>query len=251
MIEDLVSVQRWLYQGMASGMKEAGDLDSLLALLALAFAFGAIHALMPGHGKTVLVSYHLGRAGRVTDGLVNGTLLVLTHVGSAVILVLAGITIIRRTLGPSDQANAVEIVSSALILIVGLWLLWRAARPHRHDQASGPMLAFVTGLVPCPLTTFVMSYSVVNDRIALGLIVVSTMAIGMVATIGGFAATAILARSRLVGFLERSETWRRWTAQALEFLGAAGIVALGAWGLIHRAACPPVNVWHALCVLTA
>ena len=29
-----------------------------------AFVFGMVHALMPGHGKTVLVSYHLGRPSR-------------------------------------------------------------------------------------------------------------------------------------------------------------------------------------------
>jgi ABC-type nickel/cobalt efflux system permease component RcnA len=26
-----------------------------------AVLFGAVHAMMPGHGKTVLVSYHLGQ----------------------------------------------------------------------------------------------------------------------------------------------------------------------------------------------
>jgi nickel/cobalt exporter len=234
MIENLVSVQRWLYQGLASGMKGAGGPDSLLALLALAFVFGAIHAFMPGHGKTVLMSYHLGRAGRVAEGLANSALLVLTHVGSAVILVLAGIAVIRRTLGPSRSADAVEIASSILITAVGLWLVWRAARPHRHDQASGPMLAVVTGLVPCPLTTFIMSYAVLNDQTALGVVVAGAMAIGMVTTIGAFAIAAVLARARLVRFLDRSESWRGWAVRGLEFFSAGAVVALGTWALVQR-----------------
>lgn len=38
--------------------------------------FGALHALMPGHGKTVLVSYHLGRPAKTIEGLLNGTILI-------------------------------------------------------------------------------------------------------------------------------------------------------------------------------
>ena len=43
--------------------------------MAAAVLFGAIHALMPGHGKTVLVSYHLGQPAKLTEGVVNGAIL--------------------------------------------------------------------------------------------------------------------------------------------------------------------------------
>ena len=42
---------------------------------------------MPGRGKTVLVSYFLGRAGSIRAGLTTSVILVLTHVGSAVVIV--------------------------------------------------------------------------------------------------------------------------------------------------------------------
>ena len=53
-----VSIQHWLYGGMASGLREVagGDLRAIFVVMAAAVLFGAVHALMPGHGKTVLVS---------------------------------------------------------------------------------------------------------------------------------------------------------------------------------------------------
>ena len=65
----LIELQRWLYGGTAEGLKSAEHFSALPALLASAVLFGALHALMPGHGKSVLVSYHLGRSGRLLDGL--------------------------------------------------------------------------------------------------------------------------------------------------------------------------------------
>ena len=64
--------------------------------MATAMLFGAIHALMPGHGKTVLVSYHLGKPSNAIAAFTNGAILALTHVGLAVALVLAGYVVISR-----------------------------------------------------------------------------------------------------------------------------------------------------------
>jgi nickel/cobalt transporter (NicO) family protein len=228
-------IQRWLYQSIAAGMGEASGIFSLLSVLAIAMAFGSVHALMPGHGKSVLVSYHLGSETRTSEGLLNGILLVLTHVGSAVILVLAGIAVIRATLGQNRQTAALEVSSAVLVIAIGFWLLWKALKPHRHGEtARGPALSIVTGMVPCPLTTFIMTYSVVNGIVAFGLVVVLAMATGMVVTIAGFAIGAVLARRRLASFLARSEIARLRLGQALETFGAVGVIGIGMFGLISR-----------------
>ena len=61
--------------------------------MAAAVLFGAVHALMPGHGKTVLVSYHLGQPAKVPESIANAAILALTHVGLALVLVLAGFAV--------------------------------------------------------------------------------------------------------------------------------------------------------------
>ena len=53
----LIEIQRWLYGGMSDGIRATDDVAGLAALMGAAFFFGMVHALMPGHGKSVLVSY--------------------------------------------------------------------------------------------------------------------------------------------------------------------------------------------------
>ena len=45
--------------------------------MATAMLFGAVHALMPGHGKIVLMSYHLGQPSSPTAAFTNGAILAL------------------------------------------------------------------------------------------------------------------------------------------------------------------------------
>src|SRR4029079_11287448 len=73
-IEGIVAIQRWLYGGMASGLSDVagGNSRAIVAAMAAAVLFGAVHALMPGHGKTVLVSYHLGQPAKIAEGMANG-----------------------------------------------------------------------------------------------------------------------------------------------------------------------------------
>ena len=235
MIEYLVSVQRWLYQSMASGMGEASHSGVSFFLLAMATGFGSLHALMPGHGKAVLISYHVANPGRLLGGLLNGAVLVLAHVGSAIVLVLAGIAVIRASFGRSAQTTAIEIASAVLVITVGLWLLSRSVRGHHgHTRSSGPVLAFVTGLTPCPLTTFIMTYAIVNDVVAAGLLTSAAMAVGMVGTIGGFALVSIAASRRLTDLVARTEVWRRRIGSSLEAAGALGVIAIGTVSLIQR-----------------
>src|SRR5258707_8469140 len=138
-------------------------LAGLPASIGAAFGFGMLHALLPGHGKAVLASYYAGD-GRLLGALGSSALLILTHVGSAVVIVLSGFAILQRTIAGAGRAPALEQASQILIVLVGLWLLWRALRPHAHNHArSVSALAFVTGMVACPLTTFIMTYAVARD----------------------------------------------------------------------------------------
>ena len=85
-METLVGIQRWLYQGIGDGLGQVADGNPRVVWIAMATAmlFGAVHALMPGHGKIVLVSYHLGKPSKGLAAFTNGAILALTHVGLAV-----------------------------------------------------------------------------------------------------------------------------------------------------------------------
>lgn len=103
--------------------------------------------------------------------MLSSAILILTHVGSAIVIVLTGAAIIQRTLVGAGRAPILERSSQILIVLFGLWLLWRAFRPHHHDHGrSGSALALVGGLVTCPLTTFIMAYAVANGLVLAGLL---------------------------------------------------------------------------------
>jgi nickel/cobalt transporter (NicO) family protein len=127
----IFDLQRWLYTGALESLNalRAAGVAGLPALIGAAFGFGMLHALLPGHDKSVLASYYAA-GGRFLGALGSSTILILTHVGSAVVLVLSGFVILQRTIGGAGRAPALEHASQALIVLVGLWLLWRAFRPH-------------------------------------------------------------------------------------------------------------------------
>jgi nickel/cobalt transporter (NicO) family protein len=231
----MLELQRWLYAEAGAQLKSvASGIDPLTLLTGIGIAalFGLVHAFMPGHGKTVLVSYFLGRPSRVVAGLSASIILVLTHVGSAVVLVLTGFMVIRGTIGGAGRAPKFETASAIFIVLIGIWLLYNAIGHRHHD--SGRVLAFATGLVPCPLTTFIMVYAVSNGIIVAGLLLTAGMVVGMVTTIAIFAIAAVLLRERIVHLMDRTARTRERFGQALELAGAAAIIGFGLWLLTSR-----------------
>jgi nickel/cobalt transporter (NicO) family protein len=232
-------VQSWLYGGATAelkGLSTGFDAAKLVVAMSIAALFGMVHAFMPGHGKTVIVSYYLGRPARYLGSIGTSAILVLTHVGSAVILVLTGFIVIRRTIGGAGRAPAFEISSAVLIIAIGLWLLYRACQAHEYSHATtdGKVLAFVTGLVPCPLTTFIMVYAAAQGIILAGLLVTVGMAVGMIATIAIFALGAVVLHDRFIGLMERTERHRHRIGRGLEIASTVTIIFFGVWLLATR-----------------
>lgn len=235
-MQTLISIQQWLHQSMSQGLGDiaAGDSQAVLFAVGAAVLFGALHALMPGHGKTVLISYHLGQLSRPFEGFLNGTILALTHVGLAAVLVLGGFTVISKAFAFGGRTPQFETASGVLIASIGAFLLWRslANRPEPGTKRNGRTLAFATGLIPCPLTTFVLSYAIARGILGAGLLVTAAMAAGMVMTLGGVILASALARDRFMQFLARTEIARHRIGQTLEIGGSLAVLALGLWTLL-------------------
>jgi len=236
MMGAIFDLQRWLYTGAIEALNALPNAGAAGAptLVAAAFGFGMLHALLPGHGKSVLAFYYAGK-GWVSGALGSSTILILTHVGSAIVIVLSGLVVLQRTIGGAGRAPRLEFASQTMILLIGLWLLWRAFRPHRHQHGrSASALAFAAGLVPCPLTTFIMTYAVVHGVIAAGLALSAAFAAGMIVTVATFPTLAVLFRIRLLPWMARTEYLRTWTGHVLEITSAFAVIVLGLWPLIRQ-----------------
>ena len=235
-MDNIVELQRQLYSRALDALNTlgAGGFSAAPALFAAAFAFGMLHALLPGHGKAVLASYYAAD-GQWRGAVGSSAILIVTHVGSAAILVLGGFVVLQRTISGGGRAPSVELASAALILLLGVWLLLRALRTGRHDHGrNGPVLAVVTGIVPCPLTAFIMAYAVSKGMIGSGLVLSGAFAAGMIATVAVFPVSAVLLRERFLGLLSRTDPWRTYAVRWLETMAAVAVISLGAWQLLTR-----------------
>lgn len=92
----------------------------------------------------------------------------------------------------------------------------------------------MTGLVPCPLTTFIMVYAAAQGIILAGLLVTVGMAVGMIATIAIFALGAVVLHDRFIGLMERTERHRHRIGRGLEIASAVAIIFFGVWLLATR-----------------
>jgi nickel/cobalt transporter (NicO) family protein len=232
----LLRLQREIQRSLASEFMATRDSTGLLRptlLMAMAFVFGAVHAVTPGHGTSIVVSYFLGQGGVTHRGLAMSAKVIVTHVLSAIALVSVTTFVIDVSLGmrPADFP-AVRLISYAGVAVVGSWLLWRAVRRQGGASLDAPAttegaLPYFAGMSPCPLTTIIMVVALANGMVALGLLVSFSMALGMIVTVSLFALAVILCRRLLLDFLRRHAVHVERIARALEVLGATAVTIIG------------------------
>ncbi len=107
----------------------------------MAIALGGLHALEPGHGKTVVAAYLIGTKGRKFDAVILGLVVTMTHTFSVILLgIAAKVASTRITLTEESLHGYLGLVAGLLILIVGMWMLvsrLRGREPfhfHSHDD---------------------------------------------------------------------------------------------------------------------
>jgi ABC-type nickel/cobalt efflux system permease component RcnA len=99
-------------------------------------------------------------------------------------------------------------------------------------------------MIPCPLTTFIMSYALARGMLAAGLAVTAAMTLGMIATIGGIALAAAFARDRFMGLLARTESWRHHAGLALEVGSSVMVLVFGLWMMLSSLSSRSRHYFH-------
>ena len=98
-----------------------------LAAFAIALILGALHALSPGHGKTIVAAYLVGSQGKAYHAIALGLLVTLTHTGSVFALGLATLSLSQYIM-PDQIFPALELASGLLIVVLGIALLYPRLR---------------------------------------------------------------------------------------------------------------------------
>jgi len=103
--------------------KQEGSFTFILGALLLSALLGALHALSPGHGKTIVAAYLVGSQGKAYHAVVLGGIVTLTHTGSVFLLGILTLTASRYFLA-TDIFPVLELISGLLIFVLGIGLLF-------------------------------------------------------------------------------------------------------------------------------
>jgi ABC-type nickel/cobalt efflux system permease component RcnA/WD40 repeat protein len=107
--------------------------------LVISLALGALHALTPGHGKTIVAAYLVGSKGTARHAIALGSIVTLTHTGSVFALGLLTLTASRYFFSGS-LLPFLELLSGVLIVVLGGGLLIPRLRAwQRSRQAQQPL----------------------------------------------------------------------------------------------------------------
>ncbi len=213
-----------------SRMLGRGDIGPgvLLIGLCVAFGLGALHALSPGHGKTIVAAYLVGSRGTMKHALFLGGMVTFTHTVSVFVLGL-GVLLFQQYVVPEKIIPVLGAISGLSIVAIGGMLLFRRAQALAHDHAHGHhhhhhhdhphthshdgghvhshmpedkltlgsliALGASGGLVPCPSALVLLLSAIALGRVALGMMLLLAFSTGLALVLMAIGAAVLYAKN--------------------------------------------------------
>jgi ABC-type nickel/cobalt efflux system permease component RcnA len=244
---------------VAAAPREVGALGELvvrtgpLALMALAVAFGigAVHALGPGHGKTLMAAYLLGSGGRVRQAVAVGGAVALMHTASVLGLGIV-VVVAAEIVAPERLYPWLGLASGIASFALGMGLLVVRLRARRRSEPTGGhahheghdhahheghdhahehpaalsrtglvALAVAGGILPSPTALLVLLASIAAGRILYGLALIASFSLGLASALVGVGIGIVRARDVVAPRLGAR------TARLVPLASALGIALLG------------------------
>ena len=210
--------------GPASGIVVRGDYLSRLLHrdeigwgltllgMAVAFGLGAMHAMSPGHGKTIVAAYLVGSRGTLRHAAFLGAMVTFTHTVSVFLLGFVTLFLSRYVLH-ERLFPILGAISGLSIVWVGATLFFRRLRGHGHahhhhhhgpgghshvpegEITMGSLIALGAsgGLVPCPSALVVLLSSISLGRVGLGLLLLVGFSAGLAMVLMAIGALVVFA----------------------------------------------------------
>ena len=238
-IHFISKIQKGLHQKISELARQVRDKKQVATffwLIFIAFLYGIIHAIGPGHGKFVALSYFLSEKAEVKRGILVGSSIGYMHAFSGFLAVMIIYAILKRSYLTTVEnvSMKVQLISYGLIILIGLVLLIKniffEKKPEDGKNISKKgMIAMIAaiGLVPCPGAVILTLFSISLHSIFLGAMMVLAMATGMAVTIsliGVF--TIVLKRDALKMFAKQSDL--QWhITKGVQVFGSVAIILVG------------------------
>lgn len=247
------AAQRQLNQALSRELRRlrGGEVTSAaLGVAWIAFLYGVLHAIGPGHGKLVVSSLFLARDARLRTAVGVSWLVSLLQTVSAIAIVsVVALALGRGGFAVLRDSRRIELVCYGLIALIGLVMLVSALREawrHRHAHRSAPDapgaaqgltsagLVLATGLTPCASAIIILLFAFGQELYLVGVVACLVMAVGMGLTVSFVGLASVAARRGTVRMVGLSAAGTHRVKTALGIAGAAAITALG--GLLFLSA---------------
>ena len=182
----------------------------ILASLAAAFFWGMAHALSPGHGKTIVAAYLVGRRGTPWHAAALGLIVTATHTIGVFALGLVTLAL-SAFIVPEQLYPWLNLVSGVLVVAIGA-TVFRSRFRHRHGHAhahdhghhhheddapsrrSLVAVGITGGLLPCPSALVVLLAAISVHRVAFGMLLIVAFSAGLALSITGIGLVAVFAK---------------------------------------------------------
>jgi nickel/cobalt exporter len=182
--------------------------------IAVAFGLGSVHALSPGHGKTIVAAYLVGSRGTFKHAIFLGAMVTFTHTASVFLLGFVTLFLSKYVL-PETLFPILGAISGLSIVWVGATLFFRRLRgarghshhhhghdhSHTHDHGDGHTHSHVPegeitltslialgasgGLVPCPSALVLLLSAISLGRTGLGMLLLVGFSAGLAMVLMG------------------------------------------------------------------
>jgi len=221
---------------------KAGDWGTIWGFLAICFLYGILHALGPGHGKSIVVGYFLARRGNWKQGIALGTGITFIHTLSAVALLFILYAFLKAAVFPAFEIGRVGIekASYALVMLTGLLLMGIALRDFVRRKRDNDEkisenaswkevlgVAAVTGIVPCPAVALVVLFCLLNSMVVLSLVSSVVICVGMMVTNTLFGLIAVTMRKGIDKSALKFGESAKYVYSVATFLGGIVVLASG------------------------
>ena len=225
----------------------------ILASLAAALFWGMAHALSPGHGKTIVTAYLVGKRGTARDAALLGGIVTATHTIGVFALGLVTLAL-SQLIVPDTLYPWIDLVAGLMVVAIGANVLrsrFRHARAHRHghehhhdhghdhghdfSRRSLVAVGVSGGLLPCPSALVVLLAAISLHRVAFGLVLILAFSVGLALSITGLGLVAVLAKRVFAkqSFLEGPLVRLLPAASALVILAAGVAMTVHAVPKVH------------------
>lgn len=231
--------QKELNKNITTNIKEIknGNSAAFWVVISFAFLYGIIHAIGPGHGKLLIISYFTSHRDKWWQGIFMGFQIAFMHIISAVILVILTDGVTKYAFGnsPSKEMLLIKLISYASIIIIGIVMMLKTYREqkkssctqtvHNKKSKSQWLLSISIGLVPCTGALLLLFYSMSQQMLFTGICIVLSMGLGIALSLSTIGIICIVTRQNISNLSKPGKI--KHFSKYLRYLGYILIIIIG------------------------